>query len=64
MCMQYNWLDIAILGALTELQKVNTKLRHVCPSVRSRGTARLPLGGVPRNLIFEYFSQISREIEV
>jgi len=24
MCIQYSWLDIAILGALTELQKANT----------------------------------------
>jgi hypothetical protein len=33
-------------------------LRQVCPPE----TARLPLDGFPRNLIFEYFSKMSRKL--
>ena len=36
-------------------------LSHVCPSVRPRGTARLPLYRLSSNFIFEYFSKIYRE---
>jgi hypothetical protein len=33
----------------------------LCPSVRPRGTKRLPLDGFSRNLIFEYFSGMCEE---
>ena len=34
---------------------------RLCPSVRPHGLTRLPLDGFTGNLIFEYFSKISRE---
>jgi hypothetical protein len=60
MCMQYDWLNIVILGALAELQKATASFVMSLPSVRSYGKTRLPLGGVPRNLIWVFFENLSR----
>jgi hypothetical protein len=47
-----------IVGAFSKLRKVTISF---VISVRPHGTARLPLNGFSRNLIFEYFSKICRE---
>ena len=51
-----------VLGAFANLRKATVSfVMSFCPSLRARGTTRLPLGGISRNLIFEYFSRKSAE---
>ena len=49
---------------VTGVSQRDSWLRHVCPSVCSRGTARLPLDGLLWNFLFAVFTQIYRHIPV
>jgi len=58
------------LGAFEKLRKItisfvmsvhSSACLSVCPSFLPHGTTRLPMEGFELNLIFEYFSKISRE---
>ena len=51
----------SLTGHLRKIAKSDYRFRHDCPSVRPHGTTRLPLEGIPRNLILECFSNIFRE---
>jgi len=48
-----------VAGAFAKLRKVTISF---VMSVRPHGTTQLPLDGSSRNLIFNYFSKICREI--
>ena len=51
-----------LLGALAKLRNATVVfVTSVCPSVRTQGTIRLPLGGFSWKFMFEYFSKIHRE---
>jgi hypothetical protein len=55
-------LYLQLLGAFAKLRKSTVSfVIPVCPSVRPRGTTRLPLDGFPCNLMAEYFPKICRE---
>ena len=41
-----------------------SSVMSICVSVRPHGSTRLPLGGFPQNLIFEYFSKLCRKIKI
>ena len=54
----YNFELETFLGAFAKFLKVTVS---ACLSVRSHGTALLPLDGFSLNLMFMYFSKICRE---
>ena len=55
-------LYLQLLGAFAKLRKSTVSfVIPVCPSVRPRGTTRLPVDGLPCNLMAEYFLKICRE---
>jgi hypothetical protein len=62
LCGCVSWSEFHdYLVAFAELRKATATFM----SVRSHGTAGLPLDGFSRNLIFEYFSEnISRKIQI
>jgi hypothetical protein len=57
---------LAVRKGGAEFLSAFAKLRKVATSfvMSVLGTIRLPLDGIPRNLIFQYFSKICLEIQV
>jgi len=54
-------ISLAWIGAFAILRKATISIViFVCPSVRPHGTTEHPLCGFLYNLMFEYFSKISR----
>jgi len=56
-CLSCSWAGILFLGAFAKLRRD----RLVCLSIRPHGTTRLLHDRSSWNMIFEYFSKISRE---